>query len=113
MSLTEAFVDLPTLQDCCNALIELLKKYSSTESDAALCLRILRPIFDEILSGERIEPYGEIPCAYYFHQGSLSRHLELEEAYSKFATAARGINREKLIAFVNQAKDNALKKNYE
>ena len=98
---TSPKLDLPTLQDRCKRLQDLLQRYSATEPDAALCLRELKPIFDQAMAGQISEPrkYGA-PCGYYFTEGSLRQYRELENAFAQFSMALQGYSDEYLEALI-------------
>lgn len=87
----EPKLNLPALQASCARLQSLLEDYSTTESDAELCLRELDPLFQQVMSGQIVEPRkGPAPCIYYFHEGSLRKYEALEKAYADFSAALQG-----------------------
>ncbi len=55
------------------ALRDILLKYKDQEPDADLCLQALDPIIQKVLDGKIMAPVssGDIPCGYYFTEGSL------------------------------------------
>jgi hypothetical protein len=86
-------IDPEDLKQSCRTLAALLHRYSATEPDAGLCLRELMPFFRQVTSGQIVEPQKQAaPCAYHFVEGSLRRHRDLGEAYSRFSMALQGIS---------------------
>lgn len=83
-------IDLEALRKEARRLWDLLEHYSSLEKDAGLCLSELKPILTEVISANVTTPYERIPCGWYFHEGSLRKFSDLEEAYSAFAFRAKG-----------------------
>lgn len=91
-------LNLSLLQERCQRLQDLLRVHSPTEPDAALCLRALTPLFDQVMSGGISAPVsGRAPCGYYFHEGSLRRYPSLEDAYGAFSMALQGVDAESLL----------------
>ncbi len=86
-------------------LMQLLEKFSLDEPDAKLCLETLRPYINKAIEGDIKKPVKNIPCGYYFHEGTLRKYYELEEAYSNFTFRITGGNEEKLSSFINSLKN--------
>ena len=98
-------LDLPYLQNKCEKLRESLQSYSSREPDAALCLRELTPLFDQVMSGQIFVPRkGAAPCGYYFHEGSLRKYPILEDAYANFSMALQGSDPLQLKALLDKTR---------
>ena len=96
-------LNLQVLQDSCKRLRALLQTYSNLEPDAALCLRELTPIFDQVMASQIHEPrHGAAPCGYYFHEGSLRKYPELEEAFSDFSMAWQGWDQASIKSFLSR-----------
>ena len=89
------------LVDACNELEKLLKQYAANEPDALLCLSALTPLFEKIKQSSDFESISKIPGGYYFHEGSLRKYEELEDAYSRFAVLARGLDPEDIEKFMD------------
>lgn len=75
-------------------LRKLLLKFKDEEPDANLCLQALEPIIKKVLDGEITKPIliGDIPCGYYFTEGSLRPISGMLESYANFANHIEGMN---------------------
>lgn len=90
---TQPRIDPPLLQARSNRLKQLLEAYSDSEPEAALCLKHLSSLFADVMANKIHTPRrGVAPCAYYFVEGSLRRHRELEEAFAEFSAALQGLD---------------------
>ncbi len=88
---SDPIFNILALQENCVKLQHLLEEYSTIESDAALCLRELAPLFNQILTDQITAPRkGAAPCGYYFHEGSLRKHASLEDEYANFSMSLQG-----------------------
>jgi hypothetical protein len=94
-------IDPLLLQARCRRLRQLLTSYSGTEPEAALCLQNLSPLFDDVMADKIRAPRLGVPCAYYFVEGQLRRHRELEEAFADFSAALEGLDETALKALRN------------
>lgn len=84
-------IDPPLLQERCKRLRQFLEDYSGSEPEAALCLKSLTPLFDDVMANKIHTPRrGIAPCAYYFLEGRLRQYRELEEAFADFSAALQG-----------------------
>ncbi|MCF6251901.1 MAG: hypothetical protein L3J75_11625 [Methylococcaceae bacterium] len=74
------------------ALRDILQKYK--EPDADLCLQAPDPIIQQVLNGKITQPIsiGDIPCGYYFTQGTLRPVPGMISAFSAFANHIEGMH---------------------
>jgi len=73
------------------ALRDILLKYKYQEPDADLCLQALDPIIQQVLDGKITAPLQkDIPCGYYFSEGSLRPISGMHDAFASFAVHIRG-----------------------
>ena len=90
---TQPKIDPPLLQARSNRLKQLLEAYSDSEPEAALCLKHLSPLFADAMANKIHTPRrGVAPCAFYFVEGRLRQHPELEEAFADFSAALQGLD---------------------
>jgi len=90
---TQPRIDPPLLQARSNRLKQLLEAYSDSEPEAALCLKRLSPLFADAMANKIHTPRrGVAPCAFYFVEGRLRQHPELEEAFANFSAALQGLD---------------------
>jgi len=100
---TEPKIDPFLLQARCKRLKQLLEDYSPTEPEAALCLKSLSSLFDDAMANKIHIPHpGVAPCAYYFFDGRLREHRELETAFADFSAALQGLDDTALHAMRNR-----------
>jgi hypothetical protein len=93
-------IDPVLLQSRCKRLRLLLEDYSGTEPEAAICLKSLSRLFDDVMANRTHTPHrGAAPCAHYFVEGKLREHRELEEAFADFSAALQGLDDATLRAF--------------
>ena len=86
-------IDPVLLEARCKRLRLLLEGYSGTEPEAAICLKGLSRLFDDVMANKIQTPlHGIAPCAYYFVEGKLREHRELEEAFAGFSAAPQGLD---------------------
>ncbi len=73
-------------------LRDILLKYKDQEPDANLCLQALDPIIQQVLDGKISAPLlnDDIPCGYYFGEGSLRSIPGMHDAFASFAVHIRG-----------------------
>ena len=90
---TQPKIDPPLLRARSNRLKQLLEGYSESEPEAALCLKHLSLLFADAMANKIHAPHqGVAPCAYYFVEGRLRQHRELEEAFADFSAALQGLD---------------------
>lgn len=89
------------LKQASQKLWDLLLKYRDQEAEADLCFKALEPLLKEAAQEKMVQPLFDIPCGYYFHEGSLRKYPDLEEAYSNFAVLARGQDSQAIQQFVD------------
>jgi len=86
-------------------LESLLIKYSKTERAAELSLNALKSLFDSIIDGTVELPISSVPRSYDFHEGDLRKYEDLEAAYSKFATRAKGYDLDSAREFFKELRE--------
>jgi len=100
---TQPTIDPSLLQERCKRLRQLLADYSGSEPEAALCLKSLTRLFDDVMANKIHTPRrGGAPCAYYSVEGRLRQHRELEEAFADFSAALQGLDDATLRALRNR-----------
>ena len=89
---TQPTINPSLLQERCQRLRQLLEDFGS-EPEAALCLKSLTPLFDNVMANKIHTPHrGVAHCAYYFVEGQLGAHRELVEAFAAFSAALQGLD---------------------
>jgi len=85
---------LDRLKKEAQALRDILLKYKDQEPDADLCLQALDPIIQKVLDGKITAPIPrkDIPCGYYFTEGSLRPIPGMHSAFAKFRVHVTGMD---------------------
>ena len=76
------------------AFRNILMKYKDQEPDANLCLQALDPIIQQVLDGKITtpKPRKDVPCGYYFTEGSLRPISGMLDAYANFDVHITGMD---------------------
>jgi hypothetical protein len=84
--------EVDRLKKQAQALRNILLKYEDQEKEAKNCLQILDPIIQRVLDGKITAPLSseDIPCGYYFAEGSLRPIPGMHDAFASFAVHIRG-----------------------
>lgn len=92
-------VELEEVRRYAAELKRLLIHYASQEPEAAMCLRELAPLIDDIIIGIARLPVKHVSCGWHFVEGGLRKYSDLEDAYAKFVFSAAGGDERKLHRF--------------